>query len=103
VEDLKAPDGLAEWMSQQGLGDGPLEDVSKVSGGTQNIMLRFTRSGRPYVLRRGPKHLRASDRAAGLAKLPATGSVVVGGRRYHVRSFHEPAWDGERVTIWILM
>jgi aminoglycoside phosphotransferase (APT) family kinase protein len=58
VEDLKAPDGLAEWMSQQGLGDGPLEDVSKISGGTQNIMVRFTRSGRPYVLRRGPKHLR---------------------------------------------
>jgi aminoglycoside phosphotransferase (APT) family kinase protein len=58
VEDLKAPDGLAEWMSQQGLGDGPLEDVSKISGGTQNIMLRFTRSGRHYVLRRGPKHLR---------------------------------------------
>jgi aminoglycoside phosphotransferase (APT) family kinase protein len=58
VEDLVALDALAEWMSQQGLGDGPLEDVSKISGGTQNIMVRFTRSGRPYVLRRGPKHLR---------------------------------------------
>jgi aminoglycoside phosphotransferase (APT) family kinase protein len=58
VEELKAPDGLAEWMSQQGLGDGPLENVSAITGGTQNIMLRFTRSGRPYVLRRGPKHLR---------------------------------------------
>ena len=45
-------------MSRQGLGDGPLEDVSQISGGTQNIMLRFTRSGRQYVLRRGPKHLR---------------------------------------------
>jgi aminoglycoside phosphotransferase (APT) family kinase protein len=45
-------------MSQQGLGNGPLENVSRISGGTQNIMLRFTRSGRPYVLRRGPKHLR---------------------------------------------
>ncbi|MGA9493689.1 MAG: phosphotransferase family protein [Mycobacterium sp.] len=45
-------------MSEQGLGDGPLENVSKLAGGTQNIMLRFTRSGRPYVLRRGPKHLR---------------------------------------------
>ena len=55
MEDLK---DVAEWMSQQGLGDGPLEDVSKISGGTQNIMVRFTRSGRPYVLRRGPKHLR---------------------------------------------
>ncbi|MGB6207324.1 phosphotransferase family protein [Mycobacterium sp.] len=51
-------DAVAQWMSQQGLGEGPLDDVSKISGGTQNIMLRFTRSGRPYVLRRGPKHLR---------------------------------------------
>ncbi|HEY1842116.1 MAG TPA: phosphotransferase family protein [Mycobacterium sp.] len=45
-------------MSEQGLGDGPLENTSRITGGTQNIMLRFTRSGRPYVLRRGPKHLR---------------------------------------------
>ncbi|MHA7649937.1 phosphotransferase family protein [Mycobacterium sp. ML4] len=45
-------------MSEQGLGEGPLEDVSTVTGGTQNVMLRFTRSGRPYVLRRGPRHLR---------------------------------------------
>jgi aminoglycoside phosphotransferase (APT) family kinase protein len=45
-------------MSQQRLGDGPLEEVSEISGGTQNIMLRFTSSGRSYVLRRGPKHLR---------------------------------------------
>ena len=58
MEELKAPDGLTEWMSAQGLGEGPLENVCKISGGTQNIMLRFTRSGREYVLRRGPKHLR---------------------------------------------
>ncbi|HEX5143900.1 MAG TPA: phosphotransferase family protein [Mycobacterium sp.] len=45
-------------MSDRGLGDGPLEDVSPIGGGTQNIMLKFERSGRPYVLRRGPKHLR---------------------------------------------
>jgi aminoglycoside phosphotransferase (APT) family kinase protein len=50
---------VAEWMSEQGLGEGPLEDVAGVTGGTQNIMLRFTRSSRPYVLRRGPRHLRA--------------------------------------------
>ena len=56
--DSQALAALTEWMSQQGLGDGPLENVAKISGGTQNIMLRFTRSGRPYVLRRGPKHLR---------------------------------------------
>jgi aminoglycoside phosphotransferase (APT) family kinase protein len=57
--DAQALDAVTEWMSQQGLGDGPLEDVSRISGGTQNIMVRFTRSGRPYVLRRGPKHLRS--------------------------------------------
>jgi hypothetical protein len=55
------------------------------------------------VVVRGPNDLRASDRAAGLAKLPATGSVVLGGHRDLVRSFHERAWDGEPVTIWILM
>ncbi|MBV8786351.1 MAG: phosphotransferase family protein, partial [Mycobacterium sp.] len=53
--DLEA---VADWMSRQGLGEGPLEDVSGVTGGTQNVMLRFTRAGRPYVLRRGPRHLR---------------------------------------------
>ena len=53
--DLKA---VADWMSEQGLGDGPLDDVSAVTGGTQNVMLRFNRSGREYVLRRGPRHLR---------------------------------------------
>ncbi len=53
--DLKA---VADWMSEQGLGEGPLDDVSAVTGGTQNVMLRFNRSGREYVLRRGPRHLR---------------------------------------------
>jgi len=55
VDNLEA---VAEWMSRQGLGEGPLEGVCELSGGTQNVMLRFTRSGRPYVLRRGPRHLR---------------------------------------------
>jgi aminoglycoside phosphotransferase (APT) family kinase protein len=45
-------------MSGQGLGEGPLAGVTEITGGTQNIMLRFTRSGREYVFRRGPQHLR---------------------------------------------
>jgi aminoglycoside phosphotransferase (APT) family kinase protein len=45
-------------MSLQGLGDGPIDTISAITGGTQNIMLRFTRSGCEYVLRRGPLHLR---------------------------------------------
>ena len=49
---------VAAWMSQQGLGEGPIENVAEITGGTQNIMLRFTRSGRDYVFRRGPRHLR---------------------------------------------
>ena len=49
---------VAAWMSEQGLGEGPITDVSEITGGTQNIMLRFRRSGRDYVFRRGPRHLR---------------------------------------------
>lgn len=51
-------EAVAHWMSAQGLGEGPLENVTGIGGGTQNIMLRFSRSGREYVLRRGPQHLR---------------------------------------------
>lgn len=64
--DTDALDAVARWMSEQGLGEGPLQDVAAVTGGTQNVMLRFTRSGRPYVLRRGPQHLR-----------PRTNSVIL--------------------------
>ncbi len=49
---------VAEWMSTQGLGEGPITDVAEITGGTQNIMLRFARDGRDYVFRRGPRHLR---------------------------------------------
>lgn len=49
---------VERWMDTQGLGRGPIEAVSPISGGTQNVMLRFERDGRPYVLRRGPEHLR---------------------------------------------
>jgi aminoglycoside phosphotransferase (APT) family kinase protein len=53
---------VAGWMSQQGLGEGPLDDIREITGGTQNIMLRFSREGRSgrrdYVFRRGPRHLR---------------------------------------------
>jgi len=55
VDDLTA---VADWMSGQGLGEGPISDVTEIVGGTQNIMLRFRRSGREYVFRRGPRHLR---------------------------------------------
>jgi hypothetical protein len=52
---------------------------------------------------RGRSHLRTSMHAAALVKLPARGSVSLAGRRYLVRSFKRPSWDGGNVTIWILM
>lgn len=52
---------LANWMDAQGLGAGPLEDVQRLAGGTQNILLKFSRDGRSYVLRRPPPVLRANS------------------------------------------
>jgi aminoglycoside phosphotransferase (APT) family kinase protein len=49
---------VAAWMSEQGLGEGPIVDVAEITGGTQNVMLRLRRAGRDYVFRRGPRHLR---------------------------------------------
>ena len=52
---------LIAWMDRQGLGSGPLEQIQHLAGGTQNILLYFTRSGRGYVLRHPPPHLRSNS------------------------------------------
>lgn len=52
---------LARWMDEQALGDGPIENATLLGGGTQNILLRFSRAERTYVLRRPPPHLRANS------------------------------------------
>jgi aminoglycoside phosphotransferase (APT) family kinase protein len=49
---------LTAWMDGQGLGQGPIEDPVRLAGGTQNVLLKFSRAGRSYVLRRPPPHLR---------------------------------------------
>ena len=49
---------LAGWMDAAGLGHGPLRDIRAIGGGTQNIMVRFVRGAREFVLRRGPLHPR---------------------------------------------
>jgi aminoglycoside phosphotransferase (APT) family kinase protein len=54
-------DAVAAWMDSHRLGEGPLAATKLLSGGTQNILLYFERSGRPYVLRRPPRHLRANS------------------------------------------
>lgn len=52
---------LSAWMDSQGLGSGPIEDATALAGGTQNLLLRFKRAGRTYVLRRPPAHLRGNS------------------------------------------
>lgn len=70
---------LGRWMDSQGLGSGPITDVTSLGGGTQNVLVRFRRGGEDYVLRRGPVHLRSiSNRVIGremrvLAALAGTG------------------------------
>ncbi|QFU75779.1 phosphotransferase family protein [Halioglobus maricola] len=55
-------DRLSDWMQAQGLpSEGAFENQRLLTGGTQNILLYFERGGRPFVLRRPPKHLRASS------------------------------------------
>jgi len=73
VDDL---DSITTWMSDQGLGDGPVENVTAIGGGTQNIMLRFERCGRPYVFRRGPRHLRPISNKVILRETQVLGALA---------------------------
>ncbi|WP_290685890.1 MULTISPECIES: phosphotransferase family protein [unclassified Haematobacter] len=61
VVDLAA---LARWMDGEGLGQGAITGATRLAGGTQNVLLRLTRSGRDYVLRRPPPVLRPNSNAA---------------------------------------
>jgi aminoglycoside phosphotransferase (APT) family kinase protein len=51
-------DRLVEWLEQTGVGRGPINSAVKLSGGTQNVLIRFSRGQEEFVLRRGPVHLR---------------------------------------------
>jgi len=52
---------LRDWMDAQSLESGDIENVESLAGGTQNILLRFERGGRPFVLRRPPLHKRSNS------------------------------------------
>lgn len=52
---------LTAWMDRERLGSGAISNVEALTGGTQNMLVRFWRDGRAYVLRRPPMHLRANS------------------------------------------
>jgi len=54
-------DALSAWMDTQGLPEGPIEHAERLAGGTQNVLLRFDRGGRTFVLRRPPPHKRKNS------------------------------------------
>ena len=67
---------LSDWLAAQGLGDGPLEDVRLLSGGTQNILVRFSCGGHDLVLRRPPLHLRAESNDAMRREVRVLGALA---------------------------
>lgn len=56
--DLVDLDRLAAWMDEHGLERGPIEEAERPPGGTQNLLLRFRRGDRWFMLRRPPLHPR---------------------------------------------
>jgi len=52
---------LGAWMDGEGLPGGAILAPELLAGGTQNILLRFRRAGRDYVLRRPPPHKRKNS------------------------------------------
>lgn len=57
-------DTLIRWMDAEGVAGGSVFDVIPITSGTQNLMFRFTRGGRTYVLRRPPQYLRPHSNAS---------------------------------------
>lgn len=58
MEEADTLSAVADWMRKEGLGNGEISNLQRLTGGTQNILLRFSSAGRDYVLRRPPEHPR---------------------------------------------
>ncbi|MET3513895.1 aminoglycoside phosphotransferase (APT) family kinase protein [Pseudacidovorax sp. 1753] len=74
-----ALDRLQDWLDGQGVGRGPLEGCRLLTGGTQNILLRFERDGQAYVLRRPPAHPRPESDQAMLREARVLGALAGSG------------------------
>jgi aminoglycoside phosphotransferase (APT) family kinase protein len=61
---------LQQWVRRQGLGS-TVSDVTPLTGGTQNIVVRVHIDGRPMVLRRPPVHPRPTSDKTMLREIAA--------------------------------
>jgi hypothetical protein len=59
-------------------------------------------TGTEVVVRGSGGQALASLPALTRAPLPRSGRVRAAGAKYHVISFREPGWAGERLTVWLL-
>ena len=75
-QDLVDLDALRAWMDAQGLGSGAIENPRQLAGGTQNILLRFSRDGRDYVLRRSPASPRGDGDATNRREARVLGALA---------------------------
>lgn len=69
-------DRLAQWMDGRGLEIGPIRDLQRIGGGTQNILLRFRRGERSFVLRRPPLGARPEIEATVLREARLLGALA---------------------------
>jgi aminoglycoside phosphotransferase (APT) family kinase protein len=72
-------DRLSGWMDGGELGRGPIENPTSLTGGTQNVLLRFRRDGRSYVLRRSPRHPRGDGNATNRREARVLGALAATG------------------------
>ncbi|WP_319457027.1 MULTISPECIES: phosphotransferase family protein [unclassified Mycobacterium] len=80
VEDAVDLTRLSAWIRASGLGDGVIDAPVVLTGGTQNILLRFRTGGRDVVLRRPPAHPRPNNNQLLLREarvLQALGSTAI--------------------------
>jgi len=66
---------LTQWMEAKRLGSGPVRELVPLVGGTQNVVLRFRRGSREFVLRRPPWHPRAESNGTILREAQVLGAL----------------------------
>jgi aminoglycoside phosphotransferase (APT) family kinase protein len=67
---------LADWMEGHGLGRGTITEPLLLTGGTQNVLVRFRRGEREFILRRPSRHLRANSNETMLREARVLGALA---------------------------